>query len=122
VNDTYGHAVGDATLQAAAGLFARTVRQTDVFGRVGGEEFVVLLPETAPAAALIIAERLRQALEQQIVTCEGHSIQVTASFGVTGLERTSSVSLEVLTRSADRAVYDAKAAGRNHVVLRPMGE
>jgi diguanylate cyclase (GGDEF)-like protein len=122
VNDTYGHAAGDATLQAVAQLFARTIRQTDVLGRLGGEEFVVLLPETAPAAALAIAQRLRQALEQQTVSYEGQAIKLTASFGVTGLERTPSVTLEALTRSADKAVYDAKAAGRNHVAMRPLGE
>ena len=122
VNDTYGHAAGDATLQAVAAQFARIIRQTDVLGRLGGEEFVVLLPDTSPATAVVMAERLRQALEQQTVTFEGHSIQVTGSFGVSGFEGASSVSLDVLTWSADRAVYDAKAAGRNHVALRAIGD
>ena len=85
VNDTYGHAAGDAALEAVAGLCTAMSRKTDVLGRLGGEEFLLLLPETTPAAAQVIAERLREALEQLRVTSEGQTVALTGSFGVTGL-------------------------------------
>jgi diguanylate cyclase (GGDEF)-like protein len=120
INDTYGHAAGDAVLQAVAALYLRMIRATDVLGRLGGEEFLLLLPETPPAVAQAIAERLRQALEQQTVTYEGQTMTVTASFGVTGLDHGGPVSLDALMRQADKAMYAAKAAGRNCVVVRAL--
>jgi len=120
VNDTYGHAAGDTALQLTAALLTRMSRKTDVLARLGGEEFLLLLPETPPAAALATAERLRQALEQQTMTYEGRTMTVTGSFGVTGLDQAAGVSLETMLRCADKAVYDAKALGRNCVAMRKL--
>ena len=120
VNDTYGHAAGDTALQLTAALLTRMSRKTDVLARLGGEEFLLLLPETPPAAALATAERLRQALEQQTMTYEGRTMTVTASFGVTGIDQAAGVSLETMMRCADKAVYDAKALGRNFVAMRKL--
>jgi diguanylate cyclase (GGDEF)-like protein len=93
------------------------LRKSDVVGRYGGEEFVILLPEIDPATAVGIAEKLRLALEQKSIQYEGHSIKLAASFGVTGVASSQVIALEELLRCADRALYEAKETGRNRVCL-----
>ena len=115
VNDTYGHAAGDVVLQTAASVLKSTIRKIDVPGRLGGEEFWILLPNTPVSAALIVAERLRAKLEQTIIPYESHELKITASFGVAGITKVSSNTLADLMRQADQALYSAKAAGRNRV-------
>jgi len=97
-------------------------RDSDVVGRIGGEEFAVLLPETAPDAAQQFAERLRSAVRESPIVIEGETIVVTVSIGVAGATlRTSSI--DALSRFADQALYDAKRAGRDQVVVcRPIAE
>jgi diguanylate cyclase (GGDEF)-like protein len=113
VNDTHGHAAGDQVLRQIAHLAEVTLRPSDQFGRIGGEEFALLLPETDGAAAVIAAERLRQKIEQHPLVCsDGSTMHVTASFGVSELSATTSSLTEWLAR-ADTALYTAKTSGRN---------
>jgi len=115
VNDTYGHDAGDEVLRVVAETLAHSVRETDVAARFGGEEFVVLLPETDLPAALDTAERIRSALAALHVEWQGTAIPVTASFGVSSSPRCTQDPGE-LVPSADQALYRAKQGGRNRVV------
>ncbi len=115
VNDTYGHASGDAVLQALSAACSSILRTADVFARLGGEEFGILLPETGPEEAVQTAERVRKLVQQLKVTADnGDSIRFTASLGVAFL-REDDQGLESLLQRADRALYAAKDAGRNRV-------
>src|SRR5262249_8753380 len=82
INDAHGHAIGDRILVEAANIFRKRVRTSDIFGRVGGEEFVVLLPHTDATKALKVAEKLRADLSRLMITLPGDRINVSASFGV----------------------------------------
>ena len=116
VNDSRGHAAGDATLQAVALAIQETPRETDVAGRVGGEEFALLLPETTLADATRLAERLRSRIAEKLSVAHGDGeIRVTASFGVAEFDSTTE-SLDVLVARADALLYRAKESGRNRVV------
>jgi diguanylate cyclase (GGDEF)-like protein len=112
VNDTYGHAGGDAVLKLFANVARETLRATDIVGRLGGEEFVALLPSTAPEAA-IAAERVRAALAAASVTHEERRIAVTVSIGVAAGAPTTEI--ETLIARADEVLYRAKQNGRNRV-------
>ncbi|MEB2343434.1 MAG: diguanylate cyclase [Deltaproteobacteria bacterium] len=115
VNDTHGHRVGDAVLQVVADTLRATLRSTDVAGRYGGEEFLVVLPQTERAGAVALAERVRAAIEETAIDVGGPApVSVTVSIGVAALdERTGSA--EQLVERADGALYAAKDAGRNRV-------
>jgi diguanylate cyclase (GGDEF)-like protein len=115
VNDTYGHAAGDRTLSALAKLVLRQLRAQDVVARLGGEEFVALLPETDIDRALAVCERLRAAVAAMKIEDNGATFAVTVSMGVTVLTAADESILAALAR-ADRALYRAKAQGRNRVV------
>jgi len=117
INDTFGHMAGDAALKALAETFQGMLRQSDIIGRFGGEEFVILLPEIEPVTAVSISEKLRSVLEQMWIEYEGHALDMRASFGVTGVVPPGEVVLEDLMRYADRALYEAKETGRNRVCL-----
>lgn len=112
VNDQWGHATGDAVLAHVAALMQHTVRSADTVGRVGGEEFLVLLPDTGLEEARHLAERLRERLAHTPLQREGGCITVTASLGLSDLSVHDASAEEALGR-ADRALYEAKAAGRN---------
>ncbi|WP_419146941.1 sensor domain-containing diguanylate cyclase [Pseudoalteromonas 'SMAR'] len=114
VNDTHGHEVGDLVLQRFAQMCESTLRLEDCMCRLGGEEFVVLLPNTASGDALIIAERLRQVLQQSAIATPSGEIFITSSFGV-GQVNTNMAFSHAL-KAVDHAVYQAKAAGRNCVI------
>ncbi|BBO87933.1 diguanylate cyclase [Desulfosarcina ovata] len=119
VNDTYGHLSGDAVLQAFARCLSAAVRQqVDWVGRYGGEEFLVVLPETDFDGAMTLAERLRQSVESLVVQTGGHTIRITASFGVTGLSSATppqAASAESLLQTVDQLLYQAKNQGRNRI-------
>jgi len=115
INDRFGHPTGDIVLLKFADLIRAHVREVDVPGRLGGEEFSILLPETDAQGALAGAERLRQALAEQPFELEGRAVEVTASFGVA--ELTPGHSADELLRSADAALYRAKEQGKNQVAL-----
>ncbi len=112
VNDTHGHAAGDHVLHQLADLAALTLRPSDVFGRLGGEEFALLLPETSGTDALAAAERLRHAIADHVMRLpDGGDLRVTASFGVASL--TTETSVTAWLERADTLLYAAKAGGRN---------
>ena len=115
INDLYGHQVGDKVLKTTAIRIRKSVRQTDVVSRYGGEEFAVLLPATNLVGATIIAEKIRAAIERQSVSHNNLAIRVTVSIGVscTGSHRPPEP--EDLLAYADQALYIAKGAGRNNV-------
>lgn len=115
VNDTHGHAAGDAVLISVAKLCYGTIRKTDIFSRHGGEEFVILLPETNFQAAMLLAERLRQAVEHISIKYKELSLSITASFGVVSINSPINISLDDLLFYADKSVYLAKEKGRNCV-------
>ena len=118
INDRFGHDAGDLVLKAVAFICKTTKRQTDVAARIGGEEFVLLLPETDEAAAEIAAERLRKAIQVNTRALPGENLEVTVSIGVAGASLAMS-GFEVLLKRADEALYEAKRTGRNRVVRAP---
>ncbi|CAG9181483.1 hypothetical protein LMG23992_04517 [Cupriavidus laharis] len=122
VNDTYGHAAGDAVLQAFAGLAGTLVRATDGVGRLGGEEFAVLLPATTAAEAQQLAERIRAGAEQHPVPLahSGATVRYTISGGVACLR--PGESLAQLSVRADAALYRAKLEGRNRILAHDDGQ
>lgn len=113
VNDTFGHAAGDRVLVDAVKACVGELRQTDLMGRLGGEEFAVLLPHTEAKHAAEVAEKLRVAIERLNFTFAGRSLQVTASLGVA--ETAGSGDADWLLERADEALYEAKSLGRNCV-------
>ncbi len=113
INDTYGHVKGDQVLQRLAALCKSLVRTQDIFSRYGGEEFILAMPDTSLQCALLVAERLRGAIEVMEEGLEG--ISVTASFGVAETTGDAKVSLDLLINRVDQALYSSKHAGRNRV-------
>jgi diguanylate cyclase (GGDEF)-like protein len=114
INDTYGHAGGDEVLRRVAALAMSTVRSCDLFARLGGEEFVCLLPGTAESGAIAVAETLRAEIERLQIRWRLERVAVTASIGVTMLIESDRAVDSALLR-ADKALYQAKADGRNCV-------
>lgn len=114
VNDRYGHAAGDIVLRHVAEVAGAAVRGTDAIGRYGGEEFVLVAPETDLASALQLAERMREALRSARIAVEDKDLRVTASFGIAMLHPGDRQPEQILRR-ADQALYAAKAAGRDRV-------
>ena len=114
VNDTSGHAVGDQVLQQVAGHCCQELRETDVVGRYGGDEIVILLPESDPVAAAQVAERLRQRIARQPMNTTTGPVAVTISLGIAALDD-ENLTLDILLSRADQALYDAKQGGRNRV-------
>ena len=122
-NDSFGHAVGDEILKSIAMLAASHIRSVDVLARYGGDEFIILLPETTSEKAFLIAERIRVAVVSNPIQAEGRSVVVTNSIGVAEI-RTSpeDQSIEDVIRRADKALYKAKELGRNHTFIYREGE
>lgn len=116
INDQWGHPAGDAVLTQAAHLLTQHLRTTDLVGRWGGEEFIVLLPHTDRQQAGLLAEKLRLAQAQAETDWEGQTLKITASYGVATREPGSTADLDDLVALADQALYDAKHQGRNQVV------
>ena len=114
INDTYGHAVGDAVIRDLTERVKSAIRTTDMLGRMGGEEFVVLLPDTDCQSAVMVAEKLRLALETLAVNHENITLRFTASFGVTQIAEQDADPLNLIER-ADGLMYQAKHCGRNCV-------
>jgi diguanylate cyclase (GGDEF)-like protein len=114
INDRFGHANGDAALIDVANRCADGRRDSDIVGRIGGEEFAVMLPETDFAQSLIVAERIRQSVESHHITINNDNITLTVSIGVASA--TASMSgVDALMRASDQALYEAKSQGRNRV-------
>jgi diguanylate cyclase (GGDEF)-like protein len=113
VNDKYGHACGDEILTEIARQLSRQLRDIDAVARWGGEEFVLLLPETGIDGGVILAEKLRGLIERHQFYYQEHQLNITMTFGVSGYEL--AMSLDDCLDLADRALYAGKAAGRNVV-------
>ncbi|WP_309373715.1 diguanylate cyclase [Rhodoferax sp.] len=118
INDTYGHAVGDQVIKRVANAARDAVRELDLVGRIGGEEFAILLPEASMGQAIMTAERLREQIANLVFDHEGHTIGFTASFGVTQIGD-GDKGIDTLLQRADQMMYAAKAAGRNRVCATP---
>jgi len=119
INDRYGHAAGDCALRYFCRITSGLIRDYDVFGRVGGEEFALFMPETDSITSQIVAERIRKAVESGSIIFEDQEIHFTVSIGVTSYHRgragEEKVLLKDLADLADKALYEAKNSGRNQV-------
>ncbi len=113
-NDNYGHLVGDAILREVSGLIKEKIRQIDSLGRYGGDEFLVILPETDAQGAAFAAERIRQAIQERRVKAYDEELKVTVSIGVSTFPEHGKDN-PTLIDNADKALYQAKQAGRNRV-------
>jgi diguanylate cyclase (GGDEF)-like protein len=113
INDNYGHPIGDQVLKAVVAIGQSQLRDSDLIGRLGGEEFAVLLPRTNAVDAMMVAERMRQAIMAMQIKAEKAVLSVTASFGVTTIRADDS--MVSLIKRADEALSAAKNAGRNQV-------
>lgn len=116
INDTYGHLAGDEVIRQVARTIKRTVRDTDLAGRYGGEEFGVILLDTGAEQGVALAERIRLAMAEQTVHFEGVTINFTISLGVAELNLSVSSAQDWL-KKADSALYDSKRDGRNRTTL-----
>jgi diguanylate cyclase (GGDEF)-like protein len=115
INDTHGHAVGDIVLKHTVTLCQRQLRPTDLFGRLGGEEFGILLPDCTREQGVAIADRIRTAIEATPVEGDGRLVTFSASIGLASTD-SSGYELQLLRREADAALYRAKRTGRNRVI------
>lgn len=117
MNDTFGHKTGDKVLIHITRCMQAVLRKVDILGRYGGDEFVILLPETTQEGARRLIERLRHSLSQQPITAGGVSIPITLSIGLASNVNVSDLSLDELLQRADRALYDSKMNGRDQVAF-----
>ena len=116
INDSRGHRTGDLVLQNLAQLTKQTLRDVDIVGRLGGEEFAILLPQTGLDQALEVAERLRLAIAQsEVMPDAGLPLHYTASLGVACVTEGAPTNVDTLLSEADQALYAAKKSGRNKV-------
>ena len=117
INDTYGHKMGDDVLVAFAGILLKMIRKSDYACRFGGEEFIVMLPETPLDGAIEIAEKIRKSIEALSLKTENHqNVMITVSLGVTCVDLLNDPHIESAIQRADEALYRAKKEGRNQVV------
>lgn len=117
INDRYGHPEGDLVLIKVAAVLASSIRETDVVARLGGEEFIIMLPRTSREAALAVAEKIRSRIFSTPHGAEGKAIVVSASFGVSGISADQAALLDDLYLAADQALYQAKERGRDQVAF-----
>jgi diguanylate cyclase (GGDEF)-like protein len=115
INDRFGHPVGDALLKQLASLLTESVREVDKVARYGGEEFAIILPRTDVASGTVLANRIRQRVERHVFMVEEVPIRLTLSLGLAGYAPVSMCTAEELVDAVDRALYQAKARGRNRV-------
>ena len=116
INDHYGHAAGDTVLQQFGALLRNELRKIDRAGRIGGEEFAILLPDTKPQAAFVFAERLRSLVESTAIPYAGSDLGITVSIGISRLDP-ADAEAGIALRRADHALYRAKHEGRNRVLI-----
>ncbi|MCP4395077.1 MAG: GGDEF domain-containing protein [Alphaproteobacteria bacterium] len=115
-NDTYGHKAGDAVLKTLSQTFMSLIREIDICGRLGGEEFVIILPETATKAALNMAKRLQAKIREASVTSGKHQIKTTVSIGLTSMLE-GEKDLDMILHRADMGLYKAKETGRDKTIV-----
>jgi diguanylate cyclase (GGDEF)-like protein/PAS domain S-box-containing protein len=117
VNDTLGHAAGDGLVASLGAVMKRTLRASDIIARTGGDEFVVILPETSPQSAMRVAEKLRASIRQDGVCGRDRSVRVTTSIGITVFGSNDQVTAADLLVEADTAMYGAKESGKDRCNL-----
>jgi two-component system, cell cycle response regulator len=115
VNDTHGHEAGDVVLKKFADVLRANTRTSNICGRIGGEEFVVVITHVEKPNIQIVVDRIRHQLESEAFTFGGRTLKVTASFGISGFGSGETPKFDQLIREADRALYAAKRAGRNRI-------
>lgn len=116
INDKYGHDVGDLALKSLGALGPKALREVDVFGRIGGEEFAVFLPETNLASAIVVAERFLKTTRETAISIESGTIALTVSIGLSTYTKETSA-FDSLIKKADMALYTAKDSGRDRVEI-----
>ena len=122
INDEYGHPVGDLVLKQVCRSIKDTIRDCDIAARYGGEEFAIVLPETDLKGTVIVAERLRKAIEQLEIETKGCRIDVTVSVGVTCYHPTTDkIEKSEILAEADNALYNSKNKGRNMISVHNNG-
>lgn len=121
INDQYGHSAGDVALRAIADACNSAVRESDVVGRFGGEEFIILLPHTKAAEAALVAERIRQTMLRDTCSWQGEKLDITLSLGVAEAGPANDT-LDRLIKAADQALYEAKNGGRNRTVIAEVAQ
>jgi diguanylate cyclase (GGDEF)-like protein len=114
INDRFGHAAGDTVLKGVVDICRQSLRDTDIIGRIGGEEFAVLLMESDLDDALVVARRLKNSVDSHAFQFEDRDIRCTISVGISRLIPGTD-SLETLMKRADEALYKAKKTGRNRI-------
>lgn len=117
INDTFGHAAGDHVLKMVIDTIQPLLRQSDIIGRFGGEEFFIMCPATDPEKCLVLIERLRLAIERKNFAVNGGIETITASFGITGIKEPFYALLDELVQYADKAMYEAKNRGGNTICI-----
>ena len=117
INDTYGHAIGDQVLVRTTQTVRESLRQGEIVGRYGGDEFVILLPGSNSRQSRQIAERLVEKMVSQVIVTGNGDLSVTFSMGIADLKQTKDSTLEMLLAHADQALYAAKQAGRSQLVI-----
>ena len=120
INDQHGHAAGDKALTTVANVIRSTLRTTEIAGRYGGDEFVVLLPETSPENGLLVAKRICKTIVDYTISSDVGVIELTPSIGVACVTNENRIvihSLSELLNQADKALYNAKKAGRGQAQL-----
>lgn len=118
INDTFGHGVGDEILKNMTKTTAECLRNVDIFGRLGGEEFAILLPETELSQAQNVAERIRKQIAQITFQVQDQMVSITVSIGIT-VYQAQDCKIEDILKRADHALYQAKKEGRNRIVVAP---
>jgi diguanylate cyclase (GGDEF)-like protein len=117
VNDSYGHDAGDEVLKRFAAVLKANTRASDISGRMGGDEFLLVITHVEERHIQTTVERLREQVSSQRISFGGESISVTVSIGVCGFQGTEPPEFTKMVRQADKALYEAKRAGRNQVKI-----
>lgn len=118
VNDTYGHPAGDLVLKTVGQILIRSLRMENVACRYGGEEFAIILRNARPEHAMLVAERVRTLISQEVISYLTKTIPITVSIGVATLEGDNFDTMDDLIRKADEHLYEAKEHGRNRTILK----
>ncbi len=116
INDNYGHPAGDQTIRTLARIIAKAIRETDIAGRYGGEEFTIILPDTDVKSAKIVAERIRRLAENIPIEYEEHNFSFTVSLGLAQFHPSFGTHMSWIEK-ADKGLYEAKESGRNRTVV-----
>ncbi|OUR64057.1 hypothetical protein A9Q79_08280 [Methylophaga sp. 42_25_T18] len=116
INDSFGHDAGDVALELFANKISSMLREEDLFGRIGGEEFCIVLPNSTVENSAIVAEKIRKEIEVQTISTAEKTLKISVSIGLSSLEEADSSIIEMQKR-ADSALYEAKRTGRNKVVV-----